>query len=127
MGDPEASSNIERIRLRMAENDKFREEARNKIADVQESQRQADIAGTIAGNLAKGTDADVQKVVDDAPAAIEELLQALTDADDLVTSLQDTYDVIDSKMQTLNNKTNLTTQDYDNLAKFQTDLQKTSI
>jgi len=30
-------------------------------------------------------------------------------------------------MQTLNNKASLTTQDYDNLAKYQTDLQKTNI
>lgn len=38
MGDPEAASNIERIRARMTENDSFRAEARAKIADVEESQ-----------------------------------------------------------------------------------------
>jgi hypothetical protein len=67
MGNSEAAGNVTRLQGRMAENDEFRDEAKAAIADIKDSSEKSQRAGAVAEQLAKGGDADVQAVIDNAP------------------------------------------------------------
>jgi hypothetical protein len=108
MGDSEAASNVIRLQGRIAENEEFRVEARNTIADIEASQVRANLSRDIADLLSKGTDADIQKVIDDAGPAITGLMTDMTEATTLFNTLSEAGDIIASKIKTINNKANQT-------------------
>lgn len=80
MGNTEAAGNIERLRGRMDENEEFRIEARQAIEDINTAREQANRAGAIARLLASGSADNIQAVIDQAPALIEEFEGAFNTA-----------------------------------------------
>jgi len=127
MGNSEAAGNVTRLQGRMLENDGFRDEAKAAIADIKDSRVKSQRAGAIAEQLAKGTDADVQAVIDNAPAIIDEFRGIYDAADQNVNSISDAGELLSSKINTLNNKVTLTDKESTNLTKWNIDIQKMQI
>ena len=111
----------------MALNDEFREEAKKTIDDIMSAREQSERAGAIADLLAQGTLESAEEVVRQATPALEDLRAALADADTAFNGLDEKGQLLEAKINALNNKVDLTSKEIETLEKYNLDIQKTSI
>lgn len=90
------------------ENDGFRNKAKDAIADIKKAQAQTERARVLASLLSSGKDEDNEKIISDAPKAIEEFKKDMDDATKLVESLQLNLDKANSTVDRLSALTTLT-------------------
>lgn len=127
MGNDAAAANIERLNAEIALNDEFRDEAKKTIDDIISARTQSERAGEIADKLALGTLEAAEEVVELATPALEEFRVALADADAAFNALFESGQLLEAKINSMNNKTELSSKEIETLEKYNLDIQKTSI
>lgn len=101
LGDTGAPANIARAQARIDENNRFREEQKKAIEDINIAKQQSSAAAAIAGLLATGNPDEIQKVINDAPDAIKEFKELADAAEAIVTELDGKVELTSSKLESL--------------------------
>lgn len=103
LGDTEAPGNIARIEAVIEANEGFRAEARAAIADINLGREQADRSAAIAQDLSLGTEEAINRVVEDAPTAIQDFTGLRDEAAAAVEGLNDKVERTTASIERLTN------------------------